>query len=123
MLSDFFTKKDMHNMMFLDTTKGVFDIDDVADRLLEDFAPTVLDMDKFARRHLMQQTHTDMELSMRNITTQNTREKSNFVLYNTMNFLLDESLPSFERIAQDVILKESNIATRMIEHATQNDVG
>ena len=62
-----------------------------------------------------------MELNIRNITLHQNKEKSSFALYNTVSFLLDESLPSFERIAQDVILQESNIATRLVEHAIEND--
>ena len=58
---------------------------------------------------------------MRNITVNTNREKSEFILYNTMHFLLDESIPSLEEISQAVILQESSISSRMAEHASKLD--
>ena len=58
---------------------------------------------------------------MRNITVGSKREKSEFILYNTLNFLLDEALPSLEIISQHVILQESNIAVRLTEYAADLD--
>jgi len=40
---------------------------------------------------------------MRNITVNHNKEKSEFILYNTMSLLLD-SIPSLEEIQQEVIL-------------------
>ena len=43
MLKEFFTAKDLHKMMFLDTTKGLFETQKMADSIMENFAPTIVD--------------------------------------------------------------------------------
>ena len=48
------------------------------------------------------------------------KEKSEFILYNTMNLLLD-TIPSLEEIEKAVILHESAISSRMTEHASKLD--
>ena len=108
--------------MFIDTAKGLFDTDSTVEQLINEFTPTVIDKESFAKHHLLQQTHTDLELSMRNITVNHNKEKSQFILYNTMNFLLDENLPSLEIISQAVILQESSISVRMVEHVSNLDM-
>ena len=46
MLKDHFTKKDMNNMMFLDTTKGLFETTKIADKLMDNFSPHIVERSK-----------------------------------------------------------------------------
>ena len=48
MLKDYFTKKDLHNMMFLDTTKGLFETSKMSEKLIDDFSPTVIEKNERA---------------------------------------------------------------------------
>ena len=52
-LEDFYTEEDMYNMMFLDPGKGIFDTSAMVDRLIEEFTPSVIDKEDFARHHLL----------------------------------------------------------------------
>ena len=40
-------------------------------------------------------------------------EKGDYILYNTVNFLMDEGAASIELIAQSVMLEDSEIASRV----------
>jgi hypothetical protein len=51
----------------------------------------------------------------------NNEEKEPFIMYNTVSFLFDESLPNLELISQQVMLDESNIARRLTESQAIND--
>ena len=43
----------MYNMMFLDPGKGIFDTSAMVDKLIEEFTPSVIDKEDFARHHLL----------------------------------------------------------------------
>ena len=54
MLEGYFTKADMEGMMFLDTTKGFVNTEELVQKTMKEFNTTIIDKDSFAKHHLLQ---------------------------------------------------------------------
>ena len=62
-----------------------------------------------------------MEATIDKLTKIDNKEKEPFILYNTMAFLFDETIPSLQLISQSVALEQSDIARRLTQYQAKND--
>jgi len=53
MLAEFYTIEDLDKMMFLDPAKGMFNTSAMVDMLIDEFTPSLIDKEDFAKHHLL----------------------------------------------------------------------
>ena len=51
-------------MMFLDTTKGLFNTTHRSEELISDFTPTLVDKSVYAQNYAVKQAHSDLKNSV-----------------------------------------------------------
>jgi len=84
------------------------------------FAGTICEKNDVELARTVDYSHSLLEGTMWSVIDKTADERGEYILYNTVNFLLDEGAASLERIAQSVMLSESQIASRVTTSFAQS---
>ena len=102
---------DIQGKNFLDNKKeGVYNSTVLSTRLLDNFSEIILMKEEPFR---VDKAYELLDDTMWAVIDETSEDKGEYILYNTVNFLLDEGAASIELIAQSVMLDESEISKRV----------
>lgn len=92
---------------------GVFDTTVLKERLLDTFWETVCERNDLEREETVKKAYGLLGDTMASVMESTNQDKSEFILYNSSSFLLNEGQASMATIAQAVMLEESEISKRV----------
>jgi len=106
--------QDIASLNYLDPGKhGVFNTTVLSDRLINIFSSSVLEKNDLEIAFTVDNAIELMDSTMWSIMDATTEDKGEFILYNTVSFLMDEGMASMEEITKTVMLSESNVGSRV----------
>lgn len=106
--------RDIQGKNFLDNSKlGVFNSTVLSTRLLDNFWETVCEKSEMDREATVNKAYELLGDTMWAVMGDTADDRGEFILYNTVSFLLSDGQESMETIAQAVMLEESGIAKRV----------
>jgi len=106
--------RDEQGKNFLDNGKGgVFDMTALSERILDTFSATVCERNEVDKEFTVRKTFELMDDTMWAALEAASDDKGEFVLYNTVSFLMNDGATSMEAVAQAVMLNESGITKRV----------